>query len=141
MKGVWCLWRTCIIKLRSSLLLPFENLSHVFTYLGRRDVKVMFPFWDISELPNLLNLFLTMDWIEIRVFIHKMCKSWVWLLIWDGAIKPAGEKRHGLIDAVQCLPFCLQVAIALEKAALSDEYFVKRKLYPNVDFYSGLIYR
>jgi citrate synthase len=36
---------------------------------------------------------------------------------------------------------CLQVAVALEKAALDDEYFVKRKLYPNVDFYSGLIYR
>jgi citrate synthase len=35
----------------------------------------------------------------------------------------------------------LQVAVALEKAALADEYFVKRKLYPNVDFYSGLIYR
>ncbi|KAL3821382.1 hypothetical protein ACJIZ3_007287 [Penstemon smallii] len=35
----------------------------------------------------------------------------------------------------------IEVAIALEKAALSDEYFVKRKLYPNVDFYSGLIYR
>lgn len=34
-----------------------------------------------------------------------------------------------------------QVAVALEKAALSDEYFVKRRLYPNVDFYSGLIYR
>ena len=28
----------------------------------------------------------------------------------------------------------------LEKIALQDEYFVKRKLYPNVDFYSGLIY-
>ena len=35
----------------------------------------------------------------------------------------------------------LEVAIALEKAALSDEYFIKRKLYPNVDFYSGLIYQ
>ncbi|CAL4970444.1 unnamed protein product [Urochloa decumbens] len=34
-----------------------------------------------------------------------------------------------------------EVVIALEKAALSDEYFIKRKLYPNVDFYSGLIYR
>lgn len=32
----------------------------------------------------------------------------------------------------------LQVAIALEEAALADEYFVKRKLFPNVDFYSGL---
>ncbi|XP_062105793.1 citrate synthase, glyoxysomal [Humulus lupulus] len=35
----------------------------------------------------------------------------------------------------------IEVAISLEKAALSDEYFVKRRLYPNVDFYSGLIYR
>ncbi|MCX6527179.1 MAG: citrate synthase [Actinobacteria bacterium] len=35
----------------------------------------------------------------------------------------------------------LEVAVALEKAALSDDYFVSRKLYPNVDFYSGLIYQ
>ena len=35
----------------------------------------------------------------------------------------------------------LEVAIELEQIALHDEYFVKRKLYPNVDFYSGLIYQ
>lgn len=35
----------------------------------------------------------------------------------------------------------LDIAIALEEVALEDEYFVKRKLYPNVDFYSGIIYR
>ena len=35
----------------------------------------------------------------------------------------------------------LDIALELEKVALSDEYFIKRKLYPNVDFYSGLIYR
>ncbi|HEX5621495.1 MAG TPA: citrate/2-methylcitrate synthase, partial [Solirubrobacteraceae bacterium] len=34
----------------------------------------------------------------------------------------------------------LEIALELEKIALEDEYFVKRKLYPNVDFYSGLIY-
>ncbi len=34
----------------------------------------------------------------------------------------------------------LDIAVELEKIALNDEYFVKRKLYPNVDFYSGLIY-
>jgi citrate synthase len=34
----------------------------------------------------------------------------------------------------------LDIALELEKIALEDEYFVKRKLYPNVDFYSGLIY-
>ena len=35
----------------------------------------------------------------------------------------------------------LKIASELEAAALSDEYFVARKLYPNVDFYSGIIYR
>jgi citrate synthase len=35
----------------------------------------------------------------------------------------------------------LDIALALEEAALSDDYFVERKLYPNVDFYSGLIYQ
>jgi citrate synthase len=35
----------------------------------------------------------------------------------------------------------LEIALELERIALQDEYFVKRKLYPNVDFYSGLIYQ
>jgi len=35
----------------------------------------------------------------------------------------------------------IEVATALEKVALSDPYFIERKLYPNVDFYSGLIYK
>ena len=34
----------------------------------------------------------------------------------------------------------IDIALALEGIALSDEYFIKRKLYPNVDFYSGIIY-
>jgi citrate synthase len=33
------------------------------------------------------------------------------------------------------------IARQLEEVALSDEYFIERKLYPNVDFYSGIIYR
>jgi len=34
----------------------------------------------------------------------------------------------------------IEIALELERIALSDEYFIKRKLYPNVDFYSGIIY-
>ena len=33
----------------------------------------------------------------------------------------------------------LEIAMELEKLALSDEYFIEKKLYPNVDFYSGII--
>ena len=35
----------------------------------------------------------------------------------------------------------VEIALELERVALSDDYFVSRKLYPNVDFYTGLIYR
>jgi citrate synthase len=35
----------------------------------------------------------------------------------------------------------LDIALELEKIALEDEYFVERKLYPNVDFYSGILYQ
>jgi citrate synthase len=35
----------------------------------------------------------------------------------------------------------LEIALELERIALQDEYFISRKLYPNVDFYSGLIYQ
>jgi len=35
----------------------------------------------------------------------------------------------------------LEIALELERIALEDEYFVQRKLYPNVDFYSGIMYQ
>ena len=46
-----------------------------------------------------------------------------------------------LLDDLQLEDPLFQIAQKLEKVALEDEYFVKRNLYPNVDFYSGVIYR
>ena len=53
-------------------------------------------------------------------------------------IKAAADKvlaKLGINDPL------LDIAKQLEEAALKDPYFVERKLYPNVDFYSGIIYR
>jgi citrate synthase len=53
-------------------------------------------------------------------------------------IKKAADdvlKKLGVNDPI------LEIASKLEEAALKDSYFVERKLYPNVDFYSGIIYR
>lgn len=47
---------------------------------------------------------------------------------------------YEVFDVVGLEPL-IEVAMELEKIALSDEYFIKRKLYPNVDFYSGVIYK
>jgi citrate synthase len=51
--------------------------------------------------------------------------------------KACGEylKKKGLIDPI------LGIALELEEAALNDDYFIEKKLYPNVDFYSGILYR
>ncbi len=53
-------------------------------------------------------------------------------------IKAAAERVLAATGADEAL---FEVARRLEEVALRDEYFVSRKLYPNVDFYSGLIYR
>jgi len=51
------------------------------------------------------------------------------------------KKIADLVFAVTGKNPLLEIALELERIALQDEYFVARKLYPNVDFYSGLIYQ
>jgi citrate synthase len=48
---------------------------------------------------------------------------------------------HKVLDDLNIDDPLLEVAMALEDVALKDSYFVERKLYPNVDFYSGIIYK
>ena len=50
------------------------------------------------------------------------------------------KTAYGVFEVTGKNPL-LDIALKLEETALSDEYFVSRKLYPNVDFYSGLIYQ
>jgi len=51
------------------------------------------------------------------------------------------KMTHEVLGALNIDDPLLEVAMRLEEAALQDEYFVQRKLYPNVDFYSGIIYK
>lgn len=67
-------------------------------------------------------------------FGHRVYKNY------DPRAKIIRRVAHEVFDIVGKEPL-IEVAVALEQAALKDEFFVKRKLYPNVDFYSGLIYR
>ncbi len=48
---------------------------------------------------------------------------------------------HRFLKAINCNDPLLDLALTLEAAALKDDFFVSRNLYPNVDFYSGIIYR
>ena len=66
-------------------------------------------------------------------FGHRVYKSY------DPRAKVIKEQAYRVFDVTGKNPL-LDVALELERIALQDEYFVSRRLYPNVDFYSGLIY-
>ncbi|MBK8264301.1 MAG: citrate synthase [Nannocystis sp.] len=67
-------------------------------------------------------------------FGHRVYKNY------DPRAKIIKELAHKVFAVTGKNP-ALEIALELEKIALNDDYFVKRKLYPNVDFYSGLIYQ
>ena len=67
-------------------------------------------------------------------FGHRVYKSY------DPRAKIIKQIAHEVFEVTGKNPL-LDIALELERIALEDEYFVKRRLYPNVDFYSGLIYQ
>src|SRR5688500_14947050 len=68
-------------------------------------------------------------------FGHRVYKNF------DPRAKIIREMTHQVLDELGIDDPMLEVAMKLEEAALKDDYFVQRKLYPNVDFYSGIIYK
>jgi citrate synthase len=66
-------------------------------------------------------------------FGHRVYKNY------DPRAKIIKRAAQDVFDVMGTNPY-LDIALELEKIALEDDYFVSRKLYPNVDFYSGLIY-
>ncbi|PYT06711.1 MAG: citrate (Si)-synthase [Acidobacteria bacterium] len=73
---------------------------------------------------------------EVRLmgFGHRIYKSY------DPRARIIKEMAHKVFEVTPPSPL-LEVALELERIALQEDYFISRKLYPNVDFYSGLIYQ
>jgi len=68
-------------------------------------------------------------------FGHRVYKNF------DPRAKIIRAMCHRVLEELGVNDPLLDVAMKLEEAALQDEYFIQRKLYPNVDFYSGIIYK
>jgi citrate synthase len=69
-------------------------------------------------------------------FGHRVYKSY------DPRAKVLRQRRYEVLDALgQRDDPLLKLAMELERVTLEDDYFIERKLYPNVDFYSGIIFR
>jgi citrate synthase len=70
---------------------------------------------------------------KLMGFGHRVYKNY------DPRAKILGKSAEGILASIGMNDPLLDIARKLEQAALEDEYFVTRKLYPNVDFYSGII--
>ncbi|MHC1481576.1 citrate synthase [Frateuria aurantia] len=75
------------------------------------------------------------DSFRLMGFGHRVYKNF------DPRAKIIREMTHKVLNELGVNDPLLEVAVKLEEAALKDDYFVERKLYPNVDFYSGIIYK
>ena len=92
---------------------------------------------EIGDVSNLENFIARVkdknDSTKLMGFGHRVYKNF------DPRAKVMKQTCDEVLTALGINDPQLELAMKLEEIALNDEYFVKRKLYPNVDFYSGII--
>ncbi|POH56815.1 citrate synthase [Arthrobacter glacialis] len=75
------------------------------------------------------------DGVKLMGFGHRVYKNY------DPRATIVKATAHEILEKLGGNDELLAIAMRLEEVALTDEYFISRKLYPNVDFYTGLIYK
>jgi citrate synthase len=75
------------------------------------------------------------DGVRLMGFGHRVYKNY------DPRARIVRNYAHEILEKLGGNDEQLEIAMRLEEKALADDYFVERKLYPNVDFYTGLIYK
>lgn len=75
------------------------------------------------------------DGIKLMGFGHRVYKNY------DPRAAIVKQTAHDVFKALNVSDPLLDIALRLEEVALADDFFISRKLYPNVDFYTGLIYK
>jgi citrate synthase len=75
------------------------------------------------------------DGVKLMGFGHRVYKNY------DPRAAIVKKTADELLEKLGIQDPLLDIALQLEQVALSDDYFIERKLYPNVDFYTGLIYK
>jgi citrate synthase len=75
------------------------------------------------------------DGVKLMGFGHRVYKNY------DPRAAIVKEKAHEIFKLLDVRDPLLDIALRMEEVALADDFFVSRKLYPNVDFYTGLIYK
>ncbi|HUO87866.1 MAG TPA: citrate/2-methylcitrate synthase, partial [Rhizomicrobium sp.] len=117
--GIACLWGPAHGGANEAALKMLEEIG---------SVEKIPEFIKKAKDPN--------DNFRLMGFGHRVYKNY------DPRATAMQKQCHAVLDEVgHGDDPLLKIAIQLEKIALEDEYFVKRKLYPNIDFYSGITLR
>jgi citrate synthase len=100
-------------------------------------LKMLAEIGDAKNIPGFIKRVKEKDdHAMLMGFGHRVYKNY------DPRAKIIQKTCHEVLEVLGLKDDKLfKLAMALEKVALEDEYFVKRKLYPNVDFYSGIVYK
>ncbi len=97
-------------------------------------LKMLDEIGDVKNLDNFVKRVKDKnDNTKLMGFGHRVYKNF------DPRAKVMKQTCHEVLNTLGIKDPQLELAMALEEIALKDEYFVSRKLYPNVDFYSGII--
>ena len=125
----------------SSLVDPYSALSGAAAALygplhGGANEAVLRMLTQIGEVKNIPGYIEKVKAGEFRLmgFGHRVYKNY------DPRAKIIKRVAHEVFE-VTGSNVLIDIALELERIALEDDYFVSRKLYPNVDFYSGIIYQ
>jgi citrate synthase len=100
-----------------------EQVIRMLTEIGSKD-----------RIPAFIEKVKGGEGVKLMGFGHRVYKNY------DPRATIIKKVAYEVFEVTGTSPL-LDIALELERIALEDEYFVKRKLYPNVDFYSGLIYQ
>jgi citrate synthase len=100
-----------------------EQVIHMLTEIGSK-----------QNIPAFIEKVKKGEGVKLMGFGHRVYKNF------DPRATIIKKVAYEVFEVTGMSPL-LDIALELERIALADEYFVKRKLYPNVDFYSGLIYQ
>src|SRR6266516_1843861 len=96
-------------------------------------IKMLMEIGDKSRVPQFVKHVKSGEGL-LWGFGHRIYKSY------DPRAKIIKRTADAVFELMGANPL-LEIALELERIALEDEYFIERKLYPNVDFYSGIIYQ
>jgi citrate synthase len=97
-------------------------------------IRMLMEIGSIDRIPEFIAKVKAGEGVRLMGFGHRVYKNY------DPRAKIIKQVAYDVFEVTGKNPL-LDIALELERIALEDEYFVKRKLYPNVDFYSGLIYQ